>query len=310
VNGDRRTVGFEPLAAAHEAAAPSRLLAAARRVESGPAPDPRRGDLWRVTWAESTALVVAIRILDDAVEAAPLTIEPDVGDDQSLCLSPDETVLDASCAVWAGLSQRLPLRIFDAYLGQIASDAVSAVMELVSGEVPRSGHQLGDEITSIFDPIATDRAELEDLMDELAGASWAPADDTEATTLGALLETSALPELPALLGVSTAEAWDLWRGHQQLTADQQTAVAGQFGVDTSRLLGGPSPAPALVAELDHPRWRGPLRDLQSAGDLDETAARMTAARGAMALAARQTGSGDGGWRARLQHYFENSVGDR
>lgn len=308
VNGDDHATRSDLLAVARAAAASSALLAAARAADAGNAPDPQRGDLWRVTWDDWTALVVALRVTACEVLAAPLTIDPDTGDDQSLCLQPGDTVLDVPCAVWGGLTTTLPLRVFDAHLGRIESDLVAALVDLAAGAAPHSDRRTGQEISSPFDPIASDRAEVEDLMHDLAAAHWAPTGDTTATTLGALLGPAALPELPRLLGVSTAEVWEVWRGHHMLTADQAAAVEHRFDVDTSTLLEGPAPDDALVVELDHPRWRTQLRALRYTRDLGDVAVRRTAAAGAVAMAARQTGSGDGGWRARLQHYFDNLQG--
>lgn len=291
-------------AAARAAAVSPKLLAAARSAEAGEAPDPRPGDLWRVGWADRSALVIALRVSAHTVVAVPVTIDPATGDDQALCLQPGDTVLNMRCAAWAGLATTLPLSVLDAFLDHLDPGLRSALDDLTAASPPSSTHQTGEELVSPFDPVASHRAELEDLMHDLAAVRWTPVAETTATTLRAILGADALPELPDLLDIGTAEAWELWRG-APLSTDQAALVAGRFGVDATDLMHDPVTDEGLVIELDHPRWRTRLRALKHTRGLDDVAVRRTVAAGVAVMAARQTGRADTQWRARLQHFFDH-----
>ncbi|MDQ3152986.1 MAG: hypothetical protein M3R63_15170 [Actinomycetota bacterium] len=295
------------LAAARKASAGPALLAAVRGAAIDPVPDPAPGQLWRAGWDEATVLVVVLETGVGGLLAAPVSVDPAVGDDRSLVLEPDGSVLQVAVAVWAGLARAVPLRVLETYLETIQASTVQALTALQRGSSvdPPAGTRVGLPVVSPFDTAARVQAALADTLELLADASWtpsaAPAPRVPGDVLGDRVD---LAELPGLLCVNLPVVWDLLRGRRPLSTEQAEALADRYGVDADDLLAAPAPPAELVEELDHPRWRPTLRNRRRLHGLDDADVRRQIAYGTLAMAARQTGTSVPSWRDRIRHYLD------
>ena len=309
-----RRVPEHVLRAGSAAATSPMLLEAIRAAESAvTTPDPARGQLWRAAWEDVTQLVVVLQVTGPGVAmVAPVTTDPPAADDISAILDADLTVLGQPATVWGGLAENVPFRVFDLLIGEVAAVVVDVVEQLAAGghsDALPAGVRAGVPITSPFDPAAEARAELSDNLESLSSAVWIPQASGSARSLRELLKGR--PDMPALmeslvegLGLPLPAVIDIVMGRSPVTPDQADAVAEVTGLTAQQVLDAVSPLPAeLVSELDRPRWRKALRARHRPGE-PEAAARLTAAYGVLALAARQTGPTSArSWPQRIRQYL-------
>jgi hypothetical protein len=309
----RNQVPAAMLQLAQRAAAPQALTAVELQHRFG---DLQRieleaGQLWRARWEDVGLLVLLLEVDGSSCQAAPVSIDPPVEDESSVVLAPATTVLGETLTVWAGLAQQLPLRVLDQPLDVLSPDVVAYIRSVVDGRTGQTpaGCREGNRIVSVFQPAAEVRAELQDDLEALAAASWLPQANAEVSTqLGKTGDLHDLlgdrPDLQALTGALHAplpEVLDIIRGRRPPTPAQAVALAEVTGQPAEVLLASVGPLPdALVAEIDHPRWRPVVRRRAHRTGQDDARARLELAYGTYALAARQTGPAAApSWRDRV-----------
>jgi plasmid maintenance system antidote protein VapI len=304
VSSDTGSVPDRLRRAAAAAAVPATVVAAWH----GQAPEPIAGQLWRASWGELNELVLVLAVAGDHLRTAPVTVDVDYADEDTVVLPADATPLSVELAVWLGLQRDLPFGVLDRYLGSIGErwrKAEDVERGLASGDPRR-----GPACLSAADPRAEYRARLDDTLDMLAAATWVP---TGSGGLPQLLRAAGLDpqQLVTLLGMTPQQALAVLRGQAPLSSDQADRLVQVSGHGTDELLAANPPLPAdLVARLDRPRRRAQVRELARRRQVPETAAWRAAAFGTWALAARQTGDKvDAAWDQRLDRYFQVVLDD-
>ena len=256
------------------------------------------GQLWRASWDDLNELVLVLDVLGDRVEIAPVSLDIDYADEETVVLPEQATPLHLEVAVWLGLRRDLSMGVLDRCLG-----AVERWRHLLSSagfEDLRRGSRL-----LIADPRAEYRARLEDAFDVFAAATWVPIGSG---ALAEMLRSAGLgPEqLVTLLNVTPQQAFAVLRGRAAISAEQAGLLTEVLGSAPDDLLAAnPSLPVDLVARLDRPRRRVQVRELARRRRMPETEAWRAAAYGTWALAARQAGDrSDPAWDDRLDRYFD------
>ncbi|HVW80737.1 MAG TPA: hypothetical protein VHB69_07350 [Mycobacteriales bacterium] len=272
------------------ALAPSVLPARVQQAAQTAPPDPQPGQLWRARWEETSELVAVLRVTTDAVEAAPVTLDVEYADNDAAVVPAGESPLGVDTVTWIGLRRVLPMTVLDRFLGEWP------VKSLMAGT--------GSVIVNPADPRAEYRAYLEDELDLLAAARWAP---TGAGTLAEELRAAGIDpqRLVALLDLAPQEALALLRGRLPVTAEQAETLAPALNRTVEQILAAnPAPPAEIVSLLDRPRRRPQVQALARRRGMSEVTARQTAAFGVWRLAARQVGDRtEPAWDARLERYF-------
>jgi len=302
------------LALAEEFRVPQELRDA---VAAAAVPRPSAGQLWRA--ADGSAVVLGVllsaRTGEDGLPGVllcPLTL--DVDDTSGSGVGVTSPVLgDADGRLWPGLARWLPLAVLDHFLddGQELLAAAGQVEAAASAAAdnPDSATTLLDTL-DVFSGSAQALAEVADDVSVLASCARlavAPANTTATRPAAPLLE--ALPGSGAdkirtvqeVLGVSNADALAVLRGRRPLSEQETDQVRRHLGLRTEDVHHDGFP-PALVAELEQPRWR---RALMSATPPppDLATARAAAAAGVYVLAARDSAA-EPNWAERIERYLQ------
>jgi plasmid maintenance system antidote protein VapI len=295
---------------AGSAAGPEGLTAAGLRRRFG---DPQQfevvvGQLWRARWEAVALLVLVLDVHNDAVVAAPLSVDPPAEDEASVVLEPDLTILGQPLTVWAGLARRLPLGVLEQPLDTLRSEVVDHVRSVVAGQPaqPPPGCRAGRRIGSWSEPAADIRAQLHDELETLAAATWVPQPAVPHRSLRDVLgDRLDLAGLAAVLRTSLPEAIDLLKGKRPLTPAQAELLARAAGEPPETLLACTVALPGeLIAEVDQPRWRPSAQRRARRTGQHEGQARREIAYGTFAFAARQTGpGGEPSWRDRVARFL-------
>jgi hypothetical protein len=275
-------------------------------AEADPSQDPLPGDLWRLTWDTTALLVLVLDLNGSDPSVAPVSLDPPTGDERTMILPADTNILGAAAATWVGLTRGVPLRVFDACLGRIQPHFLTAARTILrGGEVGEQGEvEIGQPIASPFSREAELLADLEDDLERLAEARWAPPQTTPARSIPDLLAGRAdLEDFQQALATTPGRAWQLWCGERALKPDEAETVGQRFGIAADALLATASLPSDLIAELDRPTWRPELRARKAALRLDDRHVRLEAAYGCL-VPARTTGASDGQWRQLLRQYFD------
>lgn len=314
MSDQHRHIPKHVLRAGAAAAASPRLVEAIRSAENAVAvSDPSPGQLWRASWDDAAQLVLVLGVTGaGAAMVAPVTTDPPVSDESSVILDAGLTVLGHAATVWGGLAVEVPFLVFDLMIGEVAATFVAAaerVAAVGSADALPTGVRAGTPVTSPFDPAAEIRAELADTLEPLRDAAWAPQPLGSVQSLRELLQGRA--DVPALmkalvetLGLGLPAVMEILMGKRHVTPEQAAAAAEVTGLTTQQVLSAVTPLPdGLISEMDRPRWRKALRALRRPGE-PEAAARLTAAYGTLALAARQTGPASSpSWPQRIRQYL-------
>jgi hypothetical protein len=283
-----------------------RLRDAVVAAEADPSQDPLPGDLWRVAWDTTTLLVLVVGLNESEPAVAPISLDPPAGDERTMVLPADSHILGVPAAAWVGLTHTVPLRVFDARLGRIQPHFLATARSILGdGEPSEQGEvATGEPITSPFSQQAGVRADLEDGLERLVAATWAPPKTTPTQSIPDLLTGRAdLEDLQQALGATPGHAWQLWCGERAIEPDEAETLGQRFGVSADALLATASLPGDLVAELDRPAWRPELRIRKAALHLDDRRVRLEAAYGCL-VPARTTGAGPGQWIQLLRQYFD------
>lgn len=276
--------------------------------------DLERGQLWRAGWGDVAVLLLLLELDDGEVRASPVTIDPPAEDENSFVLATDCTGLPTSVTVWTGLTRFFPQRVLDTLVAAWSADVTTCLTNPASMQPEARlpiGMRRGRPIDSEFDDRCMIRADLEDDVDQLGQMPGLPMESpgSPPTTLAAVLGDVDLAELCTALELPQPAVMKLLRGTTPLTQAQAAVIALTTGVPQERVLSAVRGLPrGLVQAAEHPRWRQVWIARAQRLSTDETQARLDGCQQAFALAARQTGSSQPDWDARLQRalYGEES----
>jgi hypothetical protein len=276
----------EPRMTAREALVSTIQLA--HRAAARETPTPQAGDVWRVRWEELAGTVLIIGVGGTGARIAPVSF--DTEPDDSAVLAPAfSSDLGFDMAIWAADESDVPLRVFECKLGELT----------IAGT---EGLRQGTKNWGATDPRTRTRAHLQDLVEFLQDATWAPQ-QTNHVSLQSLLAHADIGAVANALG-SLPIAMQLRRGEGLLTAEQAKQLAPVLGATPAELLAANPPLPnELVAEMDQPRVRTMVDRVAVERDQDELETWLTAAYGVLALAARQSSRATIAWAGRIDTYF-------
>ncbi|MGK5441633.1 hypothetical protein ACSNN7_07385 [Micromonospora sp. URMC 105] len=263
--------------------------------------DPAPGQVWRTRWNEVVELVLLLKVGDEDVLAAPISLDDRYADEETLILRAAQTSLATTVAVWGGLTRHLPMHVLDRRLGATEVDVTDG------GWINRAidaGAARGRAAVSPLDPVHAVQARMADALEVLARARWAPSGSGG---LGRLLAAAQLgpPQLINLLDVSPQTALALRRGQVAATPDQAAKLALVLNMpDWAILEANPAPSRRLVQKMSRPRRRAQVNRLAARRGIEESTAWLTAAYSVNAIAARQTGPQvEPAWDERIDQYF-------
>lgn len=248
------------------------------------------GQIWRARWGTVTHLLLILDAPSCSVRAAPVTLDVDAADDSAAVLPATSSELTVPLVLWLGDATSLPLRVLDRFLGSLTVDLQ---------ELSAADH--GHPVLTPADERAVHRARLQDALDVLVAARWAPEGNGN---LKALLGTADPKTLAHVLEVPDRTVIALRRGKAALTPEQAERLAPVVRQPVEALLAANPPLPEdLVADLDHPAYRAKVVALAQQRGIDETQAWLTAGFAVAAVAHRQTEGDTPSWTDRLDHYF-------
>lgn len=225
-----------------------------------------------------------------AVRVAPVSFDEEADDSAVVAPAPTHDI-GVDFVVWIEDSTDVPIRVLEAKLGQLAQPGVDGL--------PRGTRNWGPT-----DPRTRHRARMQDLLDALAEATWAPESNT-GVHLADLLATADIRDVAKALG-SVQEAAQLRRGQGWLTPEQAEKLAPVLSKNPDELLeANPELPDDLVTTMDQPQVRAWVDAFAALRDQDEVTAWRTAAYGVFALAAREhTRTPSTNWVARVRAYFD------
>jgi hypothetical protein len=300
--GDDRDIPVDLLRAAAAAAAPT-LTPVALRERFGPPGDWRilPGQLWRAASDDVTMLVLIVSVSEEAVTAAPATVEPAAEAEGSLIVDAGRTALDVPVTIWSGLMRQLRLELLDSPIDEIGTDVAKWCATGLS--VP-SGCRLGSALTSPFEMDTDVGAMVADDIDFFANVqAWAIDLDAAQAPSAAVVPAPSRDQflkLQSRLGLALPDVLALVDGKRPAAAEEATALREVLGYVPR----ADPPARGLVIELSHPRWRPAARAFARRTSRSEPEARLTMAYeiGGASMAARQTGEREPAWHDRVQRW--------
>ncbi|MGI5518980.1 helix-turn-helix domain-containing protein [Streptomyces sp. CA-106131] len=279
---------------------------AVREVATAPPGDPEPGQIWRAVWEHTVQLVVITVVDNDTVQAIPASLER-YTDTHTLLLPAEASTLEQPLALWWGLRQPLPWWVLDRQVSQLTVPLPASLQPDLPHEVP-PGARWGSAVPSPAAAAAEYRGVLVDNLARLSTSRWQP----EGTgALPQLLQQQGInaKQLAAHLQLQPPQALSVWRGQAPLTPDQAQSLAEHLGLGADEILAAnPALPPAVVHELNRPLRRWQVRTLAAQHAETEEQARLRAAFGVFALAARQEDRNDTYWAARADRYFEMRLG--
>lgn len=267
-------------------------LARARAEHATPVPSP--GQLWRARWENQAGVVLILETISNRLHVVPVSLD-EAPDETAVQAPADANTLQLDLAIWIGDGVNVFPRVLDYKLGDLTTDTA----ELDHGSINWGP----------TDPRTLTRARLQDLLDALETAQWAPADRSD-LDLPAVLKGADIAAVTEVLG-STPRAAALRRGRVSLTAEEADELAELLHVDASDLLTATQPPlpDDLVAAMDLPAIRAQVDLLAARSGADEVATWRTCAYGVFALAAREHDRRDVNWAGRIRAYFEAHLHD-
>lgn len=258
-------------------------------------PDPAAGQLWRASHGDTTAFVLFVSEVTDG-SGDVVVCTPGLAPSPESALPALRAATEAfrSLTAWPSAHGRLHQRCLDLLIED--SDATRALGQ-------RAAQARVVELDA--DPVDPNALLLAELRDDLAALQAAPALPVarrKRQGIRQLLPGSASAQIALLrgaLGLSQNDVMEVLRGHRGLTGEQARTLEAAAGLAAGSLPSGQDLDPGLVAELEHPRWREPLRRLARREGIDEHDARLRAGVRAYALAARESGPSPH-WSQRLE----------
>ena len=250
---------------------------------------PASGQIWRARWGTVTRLLLILETPARSVRVAPLTLDVDGADDSAAVLPATSTELTVPLVLWRDDATSLPRRVLDRYLGSLTVD-----LQQLTGE-------RGHPVLTPADERAVHRARLQDDLDVLVAARWAPEGNGN---LKVLLGNADPKTIARVLEVPDRTVIALRRGTIALTPEQAEVLAPVVRQPVEALLGANPALPEdLVGDLDQPAYRAKVIALSQRRGIDEIPAWLTAGFAVAAVAHRQTEGDAPAWTERLDRYF-------
>lgn len=265
---------------------------------------PAAGQLWRLEWRGRTVLGLLLAVVDQGSEAriAPVTTDPDWGDQHTIAVPADWSPLDVDLAVWVALRAHAPSEVLDRPLGAVAPTAVQAAAMVEAAHAADEPSDVaaldarltvGSPITEPADERREYRAHVADELSRVvdgARADLADADDEQ--DFDSLLRAHGIDarEVGDALGVDARFVFGLRRGTERLDDAQSRLLEERFGLPSDVLRdSGAAVDPSLWKAMARPAVRGAFEEAarqrgRAVADLKEECAEWS-----VALAARHTG---------------------
>jgi hypothetical protein len=254
-----------------------------------------------------------VRGVDDTeLDVIPLTVDPAAEDADCFVLDDKSTAFGSDATLWEGLNTNLPMRVFDELIDELADEISDWLFTSGPAKPPApAGVRLGRGPANPFDTSIEIRAMIADDLSALRSTPAlpvAPDGDNKsvqslASILGKKVDLQALVSALSPLGLDQPEVMRLLRGKRPVSPEIASAVASVTGIAEAQAAGAVQPLPALfVEEVDHPRWRQVWRERAERTGSREEDARLAASYEMFARAARQTGTQEPDWRARLAQF--------
>jgi hypothetical protein len=311
VNGAGAPVPSGPLALAESFTVPQALRDA---VLDAAVPPPAAGQLWRAEVGPVTVLglIVSVRSSDDRLPDLLLCpVTTDVEDESDSGVVFASSVLgDAGVVLWPGLARWVPVAVLDHLLDDgdellAAAGQIDATARAAADD-ERAAFALLDTV-DVFSGAAQALAEVADDLSALASSPRLPvattdASQTTATVVNALQGSGKdkIQTVMDVLGVSVPDSIQVLKGVRPLSDDEADRLRRHLGLDADDIRHPGFPL-ALAAELEQPRWRGPLLQATPAADL--STARASTAAGVYGLAARDSAA-EPNWAERIERYLQ------
>ncbi|MER6396044.1 hypothetical protein ABT263_08255 [Kitasatospora sp. NPDC001603] len=297
------TTAYQRLVAA---AAQLKVPDAVLRVTAAPPRDPQPGQIWRAVWEEVVQLLLVTAVGDyDTVQAVPASFER-FADADTLLLPASASTLEEPLALWWGLETTLPWCVLDRQVSELTSRPPALTVHTLADALAGSRRGSAAAVSAAGNEY---REVLADRIAVLRSGQWAPQGSGGLPQLFRDKAVTAA-DLAAELKLPPPQALAVWRGQQPLTADQAAALAERLGQPAGQLIAAnPALPPDVVHELNRPLRRAQVKALAGRYDEAEHDARLRAAYGIFALAARQGGPAGPNWTARTDRYFELVLGE-
>ncbi|PWK89496.1 hypothetical protein C8D88_102770 [Lentzea atacamensis] len=269
----------------------------------------RVGQVWRARWDDISALLLITGVEDLTIEGVPVTLDLPAADDRVFVVEGTLTAFGVDATAWIGLSERFPLRVLEQPVDRWIDELVDGIRAAVADDAATAPPEPAARIA-----FASEAVMWAELADDLAALRAVPAlphevEGESPTTLRSLfgkgLDLRVLVEALRPLGYAQPDVMALLNGKKPLTPDAADAVAKVTGFEREKIEAAVVPLPrGFVAEVDHPRWRQVWQRRAERYGLDEATARLDGSYEFFARAARETGSGQVDWRARLTQYVQ------
>jgi hypothetical protein len=273
-------------------------------------PEPAAGQIWRLRWNEVTALSVVLRVHEEEVTVAPVSVDSWLADEYAVYVSAEWSPIGVALAIWVSLVGTVPLCVLDRYLGDVdVLDQLPSVRDAFRKGIPAPSHiPVGSPILSAFDERSQYRRQLTATFSALADVEWHdPTFGHGDGDLGATLDGLEAEEIGSCLGLGPPDVFVLLRGETPLTAEQADKLAALSGTSAEDLLRATPPVPSeLVRELDHPANRSLIEVYAIRNDWSPTQVRFEARNALLGLATRFAGDPKApiDWRRVLRDWLD------
>jgi hypothetical protein len=244
-----------------------------------------------VRWQETALVALVAEVDPPLVKAVPVTL--DAEPDDSAVLAPASAHdLGVDVVIWASDDAEVPMRVLEFKLGALSGSGAARLAPGTTNWGPT-------------DPRSRLRASLQDAVESLADASWAPSATDEALDLEVLLDSVDFDDVVTAVG-SVPLAGRLRRGGAMLTEEQAARLADLLGVPVGQLIAATLPAlpDDLVAAMDTPEVRARVDRVASSRHREEIETWRSCAYAVLALAAREHDRKQTAWDGKVRAYFD------
>lgn len=260
-------------------------------------PDPVPGQLWRAEW-DGTACLVVISGMRAGRTIPVVAVSSDhVGDETAVFA---ETENGMTLCIWTGVARTIKTFALDHRI----SDLTSHSLDLLIGVIEGTHHGAWAPITNNLDDRALIRADLTENMDHLSEIEWIPSIKGEAPTLAGLAKEAGVKpsQIARHLNITSGDARRLVQGKREPSEQEAHTLTDILGSTPRTAVQFDD---GLVAELDQPEFRPPLRVIaHRTHDGDETAARRAFAGEMMGLAARHRSREPRNWAVLIREQLD------
>jgi hypothetical protein len=260
----------------------------------------RNNCLWTARWAGSSILLLIVDKSPNPqkVLAAPVTLEPGLQDQESIVVDASANDLGVPITVWLGITRDVPIQTLERPLGVLSAGALKTANKAGGAHLLLDAEHASQQLVSTS---AEKRAEMEDTLDRwIEDLQSLPSETPERVTSSGKPSIT-LKQVMDALNVPQRKAMNIVRGNYQLSPGEARQLALYIGSSPEALSSIAEPLPNdLLLELQQPRWRLLVRSEAERLKTDEPAARLSVAREAFSLAARQSGRDTDMWRQRLR----------